>query len=210
METNIKVIKKDAYKVMKTANVVDSILKVLSGFAIAGMAVAVIFMILTAFLGEKIIADASELDLGAAKITLIGERSSYLNKPWAIGYIYSSLAAVLVGCGAAFLGIRALRNILASMKEGEVFAEGVSKKIRTLGTTVLIGGGLTEIMYKVSDVIEMHAYDLDKILNKSIVSEIGYGTHINLWFVVTALVLYFLAFIFRCGEGLQKESDETL
>jgi hypothetical protein len=117
---------------------------------------------------------------------------------------------VLVGCGAAFLGIRALRNILASMKEGEVFAEGVSKKIRTLGTTVLIGGGLTEIMYKVSDVIEMHAYDLDKILNKSIVSEIGYGTKISLWFVVTALVLYFLAFIFRCGESLQKESDETL
>ncbi|GEM_PF-873514 len=210
METNIKVIKKDDYTVMKTATVVDRILKILRGFAIAGMAVAVIFMILTAFLGEKIIADASEISFSGMEIKLAGERSVYLNTPWAIGSVFASLAAVLISCGAAFFVINALRSILSSMKEGEVFAEGVSKKVRNLGTAVLVGGGLAEIAFRISDIIEMKAYNWDVILNSSVISKTGYGTRISLWFVIAALVIYFLSFIFRCGERLQKESDETL
>ena len=30
------------------------------------------------------------------------------------------------------------------------------------------------------------------------------------WFVIAALVLFFLSYVFRCGEQLQKEADETL
>ena len=32
----------------------------------------------------------------------------------------------------------------------------------------------------------------------------------NLWFVIAALLLFFLSYIFRCGEALQREADETL
>ena len=210
METNVTVIRKDTYRVMNTASVLDKIFKVLQGFAIAGMIVAVVFMILTAIFGEKIIADASSIDFTGMELELTGDRATYLNMPWVMGHIYSSLALVLICCGASWFGLRVLRDILGGMKEGTVFAEGISKKIRRLGTTVLIGGGVTEICSKVCSIIEMKAYNWDVILNKSVVSGIEYGAQLNTWFIIAALVIYFLSFVFRCGERLQKESDETL
>ena len=30
------------------------------------------------------------------------------------------------------------------------------------------------------------------------------------WFVITALIIFFLSYVFRCGEKLQQEADETL
>lgn len=210
METNVTVIRKDTYRVMNTASVLDKIFKVLQGFAIAGMIVAAVFMILTAIFGEKIIADASSVDFTGMELELTGDRAAYLNMPWVMGHIYASLASLLICCGAAWFGLKLLRGILGSMKEGEVFAEGISKKVRNLGTTVLVGGGIAEICMKVCSVIEMRAYNWDVILNKSVVSGIEYGAQLNTWFIIAALVIYFLSFVFRCGERLQKESDETL
>lgn len=227
METNVKVIRKDAYRVMKTATVVDKILKVLQGFAIAGMIIAVIFLVLTAIFGEKAIVgetvaltekiglqkklvDASTVEVAGMDVKLNGEPAEFLNIPWAVGYLCCVLGTLLISCGASWFGLRALRNILSSMKEGEVFAEGISRKIRNLGTTVLIGGGIAEVASKVTEVVHMRAYNWDVLLNKAMVAEIDYGSQISFWFALAALVLYFLSFVFLCGEQLQKESDETL
>ena len=207
---NVTVVRKDEYTVARTAGVLNRIFKILQGFAIAGMIVAAAFMILTAIFGEKIIADASTVNFGSMQLELAGERSEYLLKGWSIGSVFADLAALLVCCGAAWFGLRVLRGILSSMQGGSVFAEGISKKIRDLGTTVLIGGGIVEVASRISSILELRAYNWDLLLNRSIVSEIEYGTKINIWFVVAALVLYFLSFVFRCAERLQKESDETL
>ena len=37
-----------------------------------------------------------------------------------------------------------------------------------------------------------------------------YNYSIDLWFAAAALILFFLSYIFRCGEALQREADETL
>ena len=56
-------------KMIKTAKVADKILKIAQGFMIAFIIVAAIFSVLTAILGEKIIADASTLNLGNIALT---------------------------------------------------------------------------------------------------------------------------------------------
>ena len=42
------------------------------------------------------------------------------------------------------------------------------------------------------------------------VESVMYNYSIRLWFVAVALVLFFLSYVFRYGEDLQRESDETL
>ena len=42
------------------------------------------------------------------------------------------------------------------------------------------------------------------------IAAVAYNFDVDLWFLGAALVLFFLSFIFRYGEELQREADETL
>ena len=66
-------------KLTRGAAVADKVLKLLQGFALAGVIVAAIFIPLTLILGTKIIANASGLDLGVLELTLRGNGLDYLD-----------------------------------------------------------------------------------------------------------------------------------
>ncbi len=197
-------------KIMKSATVVDKFLKVFQGFSIAGVICAVIFIPLTAIFGEKVIASASKLELGALDVNLAGELSSYLDIPAIKVSIIVSLISMILLCAAFWYCLRVLREILVPMKAGTPFAQGISDKIRKLGWAILIGGGVAEIGRAVSSVFELKAYHIEKLINMDMVSEVSYDYNFSLWFVITALILFFLAYVFRYGESLQQEADETL
>jgi len=197
-------------KLAKTSVVLDRILKIIQGFMVAGAIVAAIFIPLTAIFGEKIIADASHLELGNLTIKLAGNLPDYLDIPAILKSIFVSLAVAIVICCIVWYCLRILRSILAPMKEGRPFEGGISDKIRTLGWTVLVGGAVVEIGRMISAVLELQAYDLSMITENPMVESVTYNYSISLWFVVTALILFFLSHIFRYGEVLQQESDETL
>ena len=96
------------------------------------------------------------------------------------------------------------------MKEGQPFASGIADKIRKLGWTVLVTGAIAEIGGMITSIFELRAYQIDKIVSAGPVSEISYNYGFRLWFVFAALIIFFLSYVFRYGEALQKESDETL
>jgi hypothetical protein len=73
-----------------------------------------------------------------------------------------------------------------------------------------VGGAVVEIGRMISAVLELQAYDLSMITENPMVESVTYNYSISLWFVVTALILFFLSHIFRYGEELLQESDETL
>ena len=196
-------------KLMKSAAVIDRILKILQGFAIAGVIVAAIFIPLTAILGEKIIADASRLNLGVLDLRL-ADAKAYLD----MADIKTSIIVMLIGMilvsAAIWYCLRVLREILAPMKEGTPFAAGMAGKIRKLGWTVLIGGFIAEVGRRLSQLFEARAYQIERLLNMEAIASVDYNYSVSLWFVFAALILFFLSYIFRCGEALQKEADETL
>ncbi len=197
-------------KMMKTASVVDRILKILQGFAVGGAIVCAIFIPLTAILGEKVIANASSLDLGYLSVKLTGDQAAYLDIPNIKVSIIVMLAAAIIALAAFWYCLRILRRILAPMKEGSPFAEGVSIKIKQLGWTVLIGGGVIEIVLVIGSVFELKAYQIERLLNLDMVSVSSFDYSINPWFVFAALIIFFLSYVFRYGEALQQEADETL
>ncbi|MBR6952089.1 MAG: DUF2975 domain-containing protein [Oscillospiraceae bacterium] len=197
-------------KLSRTAGILDRVLKILQGFAIAGVIVSVIFIPLTLILGEKIIADASHLKLGAVTLKLAGDMSAWLDYPRIKASIVVSLICMAVAAAAVWYCLRVLRSVLRPMIEGSPFTAGISTKIRKLAWTVLIGGGLVEIGSSVSSVLETRAYQLDRLLNMDRISSVSFNWMIHLWFVAAALILFFLSWIFRYGEELQREADETL
>ena len=196
-------------KLMKSAAVIDRILKILQGFAVAGVIVAAIFIPLTAILGEKIIADASRLNLGVLDLRL-ADAKAYLD----MADIKTSIIVMLIGMiltsAAIWYCLRVLREILAPMKEGTPFSAGMAGKVRKLGWTVLIGGFVAEVGHRLSQLFEARAYQIERLLNMEAIASVDYNYSVSLWFVFAALILFFLSYIFRCGEELQKEADETL
>ena len=194
----------------KTATVIDKILKILRGITIAGIAVCAIFIPLTAILGEKIIADASSLSLGYLTLKLAGDYHAYLDMSGLKGSLIIMLSAAIVVLVVAFLAIRKLREIFAPMKNGCPFEEGISAKIRQLAWLVLIGGAVAEVGIAVAHVFEMRAIDLSLLFVPSAVSGITFDYPFSLWFIGAGLILLVLSYVFRYGEELQRESDETL
>ena len=197
-------------KMIKTAKVADKILKIAQGFMVAFVIVAAIFSVLTAILGEKIIADASTLNLGNIALTLAGDSSGFLNAATLKTGIIAPLISTIVMSAVAWICIRILREILAPMKEGRPFEAGTASGIRKLAWTILIGGAVAEAARIIGYIFEIRAYNLDFLFNQNLVSHISFNLTFSLWFVAAALILFFLSFIFRCGEELQRESDETL
>ena len=197
-------------KLIRSATIIDRILKILQGFAAAGVIVAAIFIPLTAVFGEKIIASADKLSLGAVQFELSGAMESYLD----FANIKVSIIVMLVGTilvsAATWYGLKVLREILSPMKEGKPFAAGISDKVRKLAWTVLIGGGVAEIGQLIAEVSTAQAYQIERLVNPELVESFSYSVSLDLWFVVAALILFFLSYVFRSGEELQKEADETL
>ena len=197
-------------KLSKGAAIIDRILKILQGFALAGVIVSAIFIPLTLILGRKIVADASSLELGVVTLKLAGDASAFLDEGNLKVSIVCVLICLILISAAAWYCIRVLREILIPMKEGRPFARGISAKIRKLAWTVLIGGGVAEMGGVLAEVFETRAYHLERLLNMDRIASVAYHFDVDLWFLAVALVLFFLSFIFRYGEELQREADETL
>ena len=196
----------------RTASVIDRILKIVSGFLIAGLILCAVFIPLTAILGEKIVADASNFETGCLSILFRGEKADYLKMDTLKLNIILTLVSAMTALAAGWYCIRVLRGILVPMKEGGPFAYGISKSIKKLGWTVLIGGGLVEIGARFADLFTVRAYRLSEIIvhpNVEKVSAVS-TSPIHPWFIYAALILFFLSFVFGYGEELQRESDETL
>ena len=197
-------------KMKKSAAVIDRILKIVQGFAIAMGIVCLIFIPLTAILGTKIIADASHLELGVLELRLAGNPDAYLNVEGIKRGIIAMLTAGILIAGVVWYCLRVLRALLLPMKDGRPFEAGASHKLRKLAWSVLTGGVIAEIARVMGTVFELKAYDVEKLFDPSLISEISFNYSIHLWFVPTALILFFLSYIFRYGEELQREADETL
>ena len=197
-------------KFVKTSKVIDRILKILQGFLVAGVIVSAVFIPLVAIFGEKMVVNEPSLTVGEVTLRLAGDAEQFLNLSGLRVSLIIVLLSTLIACVAAWLCLRKAREILVPMKEGRPFETGTAERIRELALLVLIGGGIAEVGSAVGRVFAIKAYDIPALINHPAIEDVTFNITIRLWFVVVALVLFFLSFVFRYGEQLQRESDETL
>lgn len=108
------------------------------------------------------------------------------------------------------LMIRAIRKILAPMKEGLPFQDTIAKNLMTLGWLVIVDGVLGLVLEFFSSHIIFSMYDMKALFLSEKITSVTTSYQLDLTFVLYALVLMGLACIFRYGQELQQLSDETL
>ena len=124
------------------------------------------------------------------------------------------VAAMLVlGAGCSFIGIlcvKAIRAILAPMKDGKPFASETSKNLRKLGWLSLILGAAVQVMEAISLLTLFIVQKIDTLLISDKISHVNVNISFDPSFLIIPAVFFLLAYVFKYGEQLQTLSDETL
>lgn len=194
----------------KTSSVIDRILNLVQIImAIGGVVVIIAIIVMLAF-GDRILQDADiSLSLGELSLRLNNLSQAVDISALKISMIFD-LAAAAVLLAFVWYVVRLLRTLLGPMKEGRPFDNGASNVIRRLAWAVLIGGAVNELIGMIAVFVETKAIYFTALFHTEAVTGHTIDHVIDVGFVLTALVLFLLSYIFRYGEELQKESDETL
>ena len=197
-------------KMMKTSGVIDKLFNLVQIIMAIGGAVVIIAIIVMLVFGDRILqaADVS-LSLGELSLSLKDLSQVVDISALKISMIFD-LAAVVVLLAFGWYVIRLFRRLLGPMKEGRPFDNGASNVIRRLAWAVLIGGAVNELIGMIAVFVETKAIYFTVLFHTEAVTGHTIDHVIDVGFVLTALVLFLLSYIFRYGEELQKESDETL
>ncbi|MDE5679731.1 MAG: DUF2975 domain-containing protein [Lachnospiraceae bacterium] len=196
-------------KMMKTAAVIDRILKILKETAIVCSVICLVFAVLTLLFGEKIVAHVDIVSIGPLRLTL-KNGSSLLKESALKTGLTLSLVFAAISLAICVYGIRLIRKVLEPMKEGRPFDKGISETIKKLAWVALIGGAIIQVCGSITKIAEIKAYDFSAFFAETVVTGLSFNGMIDCSFVVTACVLFLLSYVFRYGEELQQESDETL
>ena len=198
----------------KTASILDKILHIAS---IAIKIVSVSLVVGLGILAAGFLFDLpphlvgtgyNQADLGFVTFTVA---ENYLPDHRIIWYeVAAEMILSLICMVPAYFSVKAIRNILAPMKNGKPFHNTVStnlKKLANYTCSLGIGLNLQEI---ISNIFLVKAYDLHLLLLSEKISHVEFMFVFDLSFLVVYGVLLLLSYIFRYGEQLQQLSDETL
>ena len=176
---------------------------------LAGMIVLLIFSVLVLVVkDESFIRSSTSMSFGNLELELadgaLPEASIQRNRI-AIGLVVAALI-----CGFGSYVLREVSKLLAPISEGRPFESGVSLRLRKLAFLTLIGGFLIQILQSVGDWMLINAYQITDLFREGLVRQISINFRLDLSFAFAAMLLALLSFVFRYGEELQRESDETL
>ncbi len=110
----------------------------------------------------------------------------------------------------SYILVKVLHQLVARMKDGEIFHPAVAKGIRNLAIYVAVGGFLSEVLYSVGSYMTIAAYDITALFNSEVVKDYFFKFELNGNFIVYAAVIYLLSYVFKYGAELQTQVDETL
>jgi len=201
-------------KLTKTASILDRILHIVS-IVIKIVAVALVVglgILAAAFLFDlapnMVGTGYNHADLGFVTFTVA---ENYLPDHRIIWCeVAMEIILALICMIPAHLSVKAIRNILAPMKNGKPFHNTVSTNLKKLANySFALGIGLN-LQKIISNIFLVKAYDLHLLLLSEKISHVEFMFVFDLSFLVIFGVLLLLSYIFRYGEELQQLSDETL
>lgn len=193
-----------------TAEMLNSFCKIGFGICVSIAILLAIIAIVIALGGESIITEDgfATLTLGNVDFEISHEYFPDLSFSKTLFFLTFGLASVSVVVGAFFL--KFVQKIFKPLIEENPFDGTVSKNITKLSNFVLIGGGIASVISTVGQALILKSFDLEKLfLNENIIG-INIDNDLDLSFVWVFLIIRMLAIVFKYGEELQKESDETL
>ena len=195
--------------VKKIGKVLSIIARVIFRIALAGAIVCAVCAVVCAFFDSAFsVAGEYTFSLGGLDIELSPDYE------FSLDLVRSRLVATLfigaVECIFVAIIAKISERILASVRDEGPFTAGISQRIRTLAFVSLIGGAIVSVLDIIAEYIMIGMIDVRSLFVADSVAKISYNLDMDMSFVGVFLVLYMLSFVFRCGEELQQQSDETL
>lgn len=198
-------------KLMKTSKTVDTILKVV--YKILQVAGIIIFVgvggcLIAELLGKLPAGELSAVTVGNVELTfkelpLID--SNYIAIEMGITMVMA-LLTIAVTCYV----IKTLRKVLTPMIAGKPFDGTVSGNIKKLGIAVIVCGLVVDILESVGSNLAFWMYDVASLFLSENIAGITINSKINLTNVLVGVLVIMLSYVFRYGEELQQQADETL
>ena len=196
-------------KLSNLARKFDSVAKFLFWLCAIVGGIVTVLMLLTPILPDDFFEYAVvTITLGSIEMQLAQDYVPSVEemKLFFVGMSALSAIASVFAC----LVIRIIRKILKPMKSEIPFDSTVSTNLKKLSWIVLVSGILMTIADFITEIIQYQAFNFPNLFlsDKIISCNLSYVSDGS--FIVGFGILYLLSYIFRYGEELQMQSDETL
>lgn len=194
---------KNAKTLYTIANIVQKLLIAAAVLLFAGVILMLVFM------KDTDTVSTTSLSLGSLTVELA--ENSPLQNMLGMPHLILTIIPACIILAVTIYELKIVKDILTPLKNGSPFDTSVSVSIRKLGTAVLWGGLLSEI----TSVAGQHMMLSDpaalmELFNRNVVTGITVNYEFDMNFIFIAMILFLLSYVFRYGEELQRESDETL
>ena len=198
-------------KLMKTSKTVDTILKVVYKIMqVAGiiLLVSIGICIVAQFVDKLPMAELTSVSV--SDVELIFKEPMLIDSSKAVIEMVVTLVVALLVIGITCYMIKLLRKVLAPMMVGQPFDGTVSKNIKKLGIAVIVNGLAIDVVESVMSSMAFYMYDIAELILSDNISKIMVNSELSLDSVLVGVLVIMLSHVFRYGEQLQQQADETL
>ena len=204
-------------KLMKTSKKLDTFFKVLQKIIKITMIVAVcVVVVLTVanFVNpDAVIAEGYySIDVGSVTINLTEGYSTEDNN-MVLSYVWIVMGLAAAAGVAVYYALGQVRKILQPMTEGNPFHPTVSTNIRKIAYVSIVLGLIANVVSFLQSFGAVAMIEKIKLLDyvkEGTIQSITANSQIDLTFLVVFFILLLVSYIFRYGEELQQQVDETL
>lgn len=204
-------------KLMKTSKKLDTFFKVLQKIIKITMIVAVcVVVVLTVanFVNpDAVIAEGYySIDVGSVTINLTEGYSTEDNN-MVLSYVWIVMGLAAAAGVAVYYALGQVRKILQPMTEGNPFHPTVSTNIRKIAYVSIVLGVIANVVSFLQSFGAVAMIEKIKLLDyvkEGTIQSITANSQIDLTFLVVFFILLLVSYIFRYGEELQQQVDETL
>ena len=198
-------------KLMKTSKTVDTILKVV--FKILQVAGIIIFVGVGICLVAEALGQLPPAELAAVSF---GDVELQFTEPQMVDNSFmafemgTTMVMALIAITVACYLIKVLRKVLVPMIKGQPFDGTVSENIKKLGIVMIAGGLIMDILEAVGSNLAFFMYDVSSLFLSENIGKVSINSEISLGSVLAGVLVIMLSHVFRYGEELQQQADETL
>ena len=199
-------------KLSSTAKVLAKIMKVLRGICVGFAIACAVLLVIGIFLPDSMY--GSFVNFGERSIDL-GNLRLELSRDFAptdsVRLVACAiLAESLVSLGLGAAGLHLLYKIFSPMAEARPFDSSVSANLHKLGWLSLIAVVAYLVLGGLAATLEFNMYDIHQLFSADLVTDVSLSHSVGLSLLLIPAVVFLLSYVFKYGEELQRQSDETL
>ncbi|MBP3578562.1 MAG: DUF2975 domain-containing protein [Lachnospiraceae bacterium] len=198
-------------KLMKTSKTVDTILKVVYKILQVGgiiIFVGVGICLIAGALGQLPPAELTSVSFG--DVELIFAEPQIVDNSFMAIEMGTTLVMALIAIAVTCYLIKVLRKVLVPMIAGQPFDGTVSTNIKKLGITIIVSGIIIDLIEVIGSNLAFYMYDISELFLSENIGKVMINGEIGLGNVLVGVLVIMLSYVFRYGEQLQQQADETL